>query len=61
MSKSNLTLNIEMQALKQFSKFGAFLCPEVSFQRPWIKDKPENCSINDFNINPRQAYKNRDC
>lgn len=53
MSKSNLTLNIEMQALKQFSKFGVFLCPEVSFQRPWIKDKPEDCSINDFNINPK--------
>lgn len=53
MSKSELTLDIEMKAIKQFSKFGAFLCPEVSFQRPWIKDKPTNCSINEFNFDPK--------
>lgn len=53
MSKSELTFDIEMKALKQFSKFGVFLCPEVSFQRPWIKDKPANCSINEFNFDPK--------
>ena len=53
MSKSELTFDIEMKALKQFSKFGVFLCPEVSFERPWIKDKPANCSINEFNFDPK--------
>ncbi len=53
MSKSDLTLSIEMQAIKKFSKFGVFLCPEVTFQRPWIKDNPENTSIYDFNFNPK--------
>lgn len=53
MSKSNLTLEIEQRAIRQFSKFGVFLCPEVTFQRPWIKDKPANCSINEINFNPK--------
>lgn len=53
MAKSNLTLSIEMQAIKQFSKFGVFLCPEVSFQRPWINNNPANCSIYEFNFNPK--------
>ena len=50
MSKSELTLDIEMKAKKQFSTFGAFICPEVSFQRPWIEDKPATCSINEINF-----------
>lgn len=53
MAKGNLTLSIEMQAIKQFSKFGVFLCPEVTFSRPWIKDKPANCSIYEFDFNPK--------
>lgn len=53
MSKSELTLDIEMKAIKQFSKFGVFLCPEVSFQRPWIKDKPAKCSMNEFHFDPK--------
>lgn len=53
MSKSNLTLEIENQALKQFSKMGVFMCPECSFQRAWIKDKPANVSFQEFHTNPK--------
>lgn len=53
MSKSNLTLEIENQALRQFSKMGVFMCPECSFERAWIKNKPANCSIKDFKLNPK--------
>lgn len=53
MSKSNLTLEIENQALKQFSKMGVFMCPECSFQRAWIKEKPANVSLQEFHTNPR--------
>lgn len=53
MAKGKLTLSIEMQAIKQFSKFGVFLCPEVTFLRPWIKEEPANCSIYEFDFNPK--------
>lgn len=52
MSKSELTLEIENQALKEFSKMGVFMCPECTFERAWIGDKPANCSIEEFNFNP---------
>lgn len=51
--KSDLTLEIENQAIKQFKKMGAFICPECTFNRAWINDKPANCSINEFNFNPK--------
>ncbi len=53
MSKSELTLEIENQALKQFSKMGVFMCPECSFERAWIKDMPANVSLKEFHTNPR--------
>lgn len=53
MAKSNLTLEIENQALKQFSKMGVFMCPECFFQRAWIKDEPANVSLQEFHTNPR--------
>ena len=53
MPKSELTLKIERQAIKQFSKFGVFICPEVTFERAWIKEEPANVSINEFNFNPK--------
>lgn len=53
MGKSELTLEIENQAMKQFSKMGVFMCPECSFQRAWIKDKPANVSLQEFHTNPR--------
>lgn len=53
MSKSNLTLEIENQALEQFSKMGAFICPECSFERVWIKDKPANVLLQEFHTNPK--------
>lgn len=31
--KSDLTLEIENQAIKQFKKMGVFMCPECTFQR----------------------------
>lgn len=53
MSKSLLTLEIENQALRQFSKFGVFMCPECSFERAWIKDNPANVSLKEFHTNPK--------
>lgn len=53
MSKSELTLEIENQALKQFSKMGVFMCSECTFERAWIKDKPANVSLKEFHSNPR--------
>lgn len=53
MSKSELTLEIENQALKQFSKMGVFMCPECSFERAWIKDMPANVSLKEFHSNPK--------
>lgn len=53
MSKSELTLEIENQALKQFSKMGVFMCPECSFERAWIGDEPANVSIDEFHFNPK--------
>ena len=53
MSKSELTLEIENQALKQFSKMGVFMCPECTFERAWIKDKPANVSLKEFHTDPK--------
>lgn len=53
MSKSQLTLEIENQALRQFSKMGVFMCPECTFERAWIGDNPANVSIEEFNHNPK--------
>lgn len=53
MGKSELTLEIENQALKQFSKMGVFMCPECSFERAWIKDRPANVSLQEFHTNPK--------
>lgn len=53
MSKSNLTLEIENQAIQQFTKFGVFMCPEVTFERAWIKDSPANVSMKEFHTNPK--------
>ena len=51
--KSDLTLEIENQAIKQFKKMGVFICPECTFERAWINDTPANCSIKEFNFNPK--------
>lgn len=51
--KSDLTLEIESQAIKQFKKMGVFICPECTFKRAWINDIPANCSIKEFNFNPK--------
>lgn len=51
--KSDLTLEIENQAIKQFKKMGVFICPECTFQRPWINDSPVKCSIHEFNFSPK--------
>lgn len=51
--KSDLTLEIESQAIKQFKKMGVFICPECTFERAWINDIPANCSIKEFNFNPK--------
>ena len=53
MAKSALTLEIENQALKQFSKMGVFMCPECSFERAWIKEMPANVSLKEFHTNPK--------
>lgn len=53
MGKSELTLEIENQALRQFSKMGVFMCPECSFERAWIKDMPANVSLKEFHSNPK--------
>ena len=37
MSKSELTLDIEMKAIKQFSKFGAFLVQKCHFKDRGLK------------------------
>ena len=51
--KSDLTLEIENQAIKQFKKMGVFICPECTFERAWINDSSANCSIKEFNFNPK--------
>ncbi len=53
MSKSILTLEIENQALKQFSKMGVFMCPECTLERVWIGDEPANVSLKEFHSNPK--------
>ena len=53
MSKSQLTLEIENQALRQFSKMGVFMCPECTLERAWIKEEPANVSLKEFHSNPK--------
>lgn len=53
MSKSQLTLEIENQALRQFSKMGVFICPECTLERAWIKEEPANVSLKEFHSNPK--------
>ncbi len=53
MSKSQLTLEIENQALRQFSKMGVFMCPECTLERAWIGDEPANVSLKEFHSNPK--------
>ena len=53
MSKSQLTLEIENQTLRQFSKMGVFMCPECTLERAWIKEEPANVSLKEFHSNPK--------